>query len=73
MTRLLMLYILIGLVVGGVAAVHEYQDGGIPGNVGSAGAVWVGAACFWPFVVLVVGLGMAAHGIARLVRSGGGS
>jgi hypothetical protein len=64
----LTIYAAIGLVAGLFAAVREYQDGAAPGNEVSAGAVGFFVACFWPFVGVVVGFGIAAHGIARVVH-----
>jgi energy-converting hydrogenase Eha subunit B len=64
----LTVYAAIGLVAGLVAAIREYQDGSLPGDSGSAGAVGFFTACFWPIVGLVVVLGVAAHGIVRIVR-----
>jgi hypothetical protein len=64
----LTIYAAIGLVAGLVAAVREYQDGATPGNEVSAGAVGFFVLLTWPLVVLVVGLGIAAHGIVRSIH-----
>ena len=62
------LYVAIGLVAGLVAAIREYQDGASPEDLGSAGAVGLFVAAFWPIVGAVVLLGMVAFGIVRLIR-----
>jgi hypothetical protein len=64
----LTIYAAIGLVAGLVAAVREYQDGATPGDQVSAGAVGFFVLLLWPFVGLVVGLGITAHGIVRIAR-----
>ena len=61
-------YVLVGLGLGVYAATREYQDGALPHDTTSAGVVGFFVACFWPVVVAVIGLGVAAHWCARLVR-----
>jgi hypothetical protein len=61
-------YVLAGLALGVYAATREYQDGALPRDRTSAGVVGLFVACFWPAVVAVVALGIAAHWCARLVR-----
>jgi hypothetical protein len=53
-------YIIIGVVVGLVAAHREYQDGAAPGAADSAGAVGLFAALFWPLILVMLLFGAAA-------------
>jgi type III secretory pathway component EscS len=54
-------YAVIGLTLGLYAATREYQDGSLPYDDTSAGAVGFFVACFWPVVVVVIAFGVAAH------------
>lgn len=66
---LLFAYCAVGLVCALAAAVYEYHDGALPGDVGSAGVVGLFVLLFWPVVVLVMLLGVAAFNIARGIRA----
>lgn len=63
----IVIYALVGLGLGIYAATREYQDGSLPHDTTSAGVVGFFVACFWPVVVAVIALGIAAHEMARLV------
>jgi ABC-type antimicrobial peptide transport system permease subunit len=61
-------YAAVGLVAGVVAARYEYRDGAAPDSVGSAGAVGMFVALFWPAMVLVLAFGLAAKALAKAGR-----
>jgi hypothetical protein len=67
MTTFIVAYALVGLSLGVYAATREYQEGSLPHDTTSAGVVGFFVALFWPVVVAVVALGIAAHWLARLV------
>jgi len=54
-------YVVVGLGLGIYAATREYQDGSLPHDNTSAGVVGFFVACFWPIVVAVIALGIAAY------------
>ena len=66
---LLVAYCAIGVVCALAAAAYEYNDGALPGDVGSAGVVGLFVLLFWPIVALVVLLGIGAFSIARFIRA----
>ena len=66
---LLFIYCAVGVACALAAAVYEYNDGALPGDVGSAGAVGLFVLLFWPIVALVMLLGVAAFNLAKFVRA----
>jgi hypothetical protein len=65
--RVLVAYAIVGLGLGIYAATREYQDGSLPHDNTSAGVVGLFVACFWPVVVVIIALGIAANYLARLI------
>lgn len=64
---LIAVYVVVGLSLGVYVAAREYEDGSLPDDGASAGLVGFFVACFWPVVVVVVALGIAAHWLARII------
>jgi ABC-type antimicrobial peptide transport system permease subunit len=61
-------YAVVGLAAGVIAARYEYRDGTAPDSVGSAGAVGMFVALFWPAMALVLLFGLAAKAMAKAGR-----